>query len=68
MEAKDKQKVLQQIQEQYPSIDPEMDVDWKIVEIAFKAGAKKVVEFVNENREYSNFPGIWQAFLKGQEY
>jgi len=56
MEAKDKS-ILQQIQERYPGIDPDIDIDWEVGEIFFNTGEKQgidkgrkeVVEFVEEH-------------------
>ena len=41
MEAKDKQIIWQQIHKQFPGMDAELDVDWDIVEVSFKAGIKE---------------------------
>jgi len=38
MEAKDRGTIQQEILQKYPGTDPEIDIDWDIVEISFKAG------------------------------
>jgi len=43
MEAKDKS-ILQQIQERYPGIDPDIDIDWEVGEIFFNTGEKQGID------------------------
>lgn len=47
MEAKDRKNLEQEILKQYPGLNPEMDVDWDIVEISFKAGYEGAKEEMN---------------------
>ena len=49
MKLKEKQIIQQQIQEQYPGTDLEIDIDWDMGEIFFKAGIKEVVEWIEKN-------------------
>ena len=57
MKAKDKQHIQQEIKLKFPGTSPEEDIDWEMIEISFKAGIKKVVDFIGEepfehNEEY----------------
>ena len=51
MEAKDKNTIQQQILAKYPGTIPEMDIDWDMMEISFKAGIREVVEW--EHKTFS---------------
>ena len=75
----DKDKIQRQILEAYPGTIPDMDIDWDMGKIFFKAGIKEVVEWVNKNclgcqsntpsntDEYLGFhKKSWQAFLTGK--
>lgn len=48
MESKDKSYIQQEILRQYPRIDPEVDVNWVIVEVSFKAGMREVAEWLRQ--------------------
>ncbi len=43
MEAKDKSLIQQEILRVYPGTDPEIDIDWNIVDISFKAGQESIL-------------------------
>jgi len=38
MEAKDREYIQSKILRRYPGFDPEMDIDWDVVELVFDAG------------------------------
>lgn len=46
MRESDQDKIQGEILEKYPGTNPDIDIDWDIVEIAFKAGQMSVVEKV----------------------
>ena len=79
MEAKDRQIIQQEILRKFPGTDPEIDIDWDIAEISFKAGIREVVEWFStcvliehkdaKNndifcRDYRVYAVEWQAKLK----
>jgi len=77
MEAKDKQCIQEEIVRAYPGTDPDIDIDWEMIEIAFTAGMKEVVDWLKKNAASSvEYQGklrlmqvdewAWQAFLKEQ--
>ena len=53
MESKDRLNIQQITLSKYPGTDPEIDIDWGIVEISFKAGQKEVVEFIGNPFEHN---------------
>lgn len=67
MEAKDKRNLQDEILKRYPGFDPEMDIDWDIVEISFRAGMQEVVEWITEvssKTHLSVYGEKWHAKLK----
>ena len=49
MEAKTKQMLFSLIHAKFPGMDAEIDIDWDIAEITYKAGKKEVVDWVNKH-------------------
>ena len=43
MKAKDKKAILQEIWQKFPGMDDEMDIDWEVGEIFYKAGYEQSV-------------------------
>jgi len=52
MEAKDKRIIQEEILRRFAGTDPEMDIDWDMIEISFKAGrqeeAKDIINCVTD--------------------
>lgn len=42
MEAKDKKAITAEILRKFAGTDPEMDIDWEMMEISFKAGKEEL--------------------------
>ena len=73
MKAKETKVIQEEILRKYPGTDPEIDIDWDIVEISFKAGMKVAADWISENAPLYNcgecgyvqhIDDDWQAKLK----
>ena len=60
LEAKDKKYIQDEILRAYPGTDPEIDIDWDIVEISFKAGKE-------EESTQAYHVGLYDGILRGRK-
>jgi len=49
MEAKDRNNIQRQILEKYPGTIPDMDIDWEMGEIFYKAGIRATVGYFSKH-------------------
>lgn len=62
MEAKDKEKLLRLTNAKYPGMNPEIDIDWDVAEISFKAGWEKGWrEGINYSNERFKHKDVFKA-------
>ena len=74
MDAKAKQRIQEEIVRAYAGTDPDVDIDWEMIEISFRAGIREALEYVaqitnNPICEYKDnylclHRKMWQAKLK----
>lgn len=67
MKAEDRNLIQKEILLKYPGTIPDMDIDWDMLEISFKAGMREVVEVVSPIMECLSDPILqrnWRKQLK----
>lgn len=52
MKAEDKQAIEQEVLKRFPGTDPEMDIDWEMMDIAFKEGHRNGLSLERQGEAY----------------